>query len=117
MVLYETILRIVDRALDYELEETEYETDEDYEEALNSRYIKGLMSIQEEFIKPEFKYPVGTYQVVLNDKISSNKDILSLVNIQSSDKQKFNIKCVAQNDMAFSCVIIMILIKFSLMSI
>ena len=47
--------------------------------------------VQEEFVKPKFKYPVGTYQVVLNDKISSNKDILSLVNIQSNDKQKFNI--------------------------
>ena len=50
-----TILRIVDRALDYELDEVEYETDEDYEKALNSRYIKGLMSIQNEFVDRRIK--------------------------------------------------------------
>lgn len=48
--LNETILRLVDRALDYELNETEFETDEEYNKYLNSRYIKGLMSIQDEFI-------------------------------------------------------------------
>ena len=51
----ETILRLVDKALDYELDEVEYETDEDYENALNSRYIKGLISIQDEFIKKRTK--------------------------------------------------------------
>lgn len=51
----ETILRLVDRALDYELDEVEYETDEDYEKALNSKYIKGLMSIQDEFIERRTK--------------------------------------------------------------
>lgn len=51
----ETILRLVDRALDYELDEVEYETDEDYEKALNSRYIKGLISIQDEFIERRTK--------------------------------------------------------------
>ena len=51
----ETILRLVDKALDYELDEVEYETDEDYEKALNSRYIKGLISIQDEFIERRTK--------------------------------------------------------------
>lgn len=51
----ETILRLVDRALDYELDEVEYDTDEDYENALNSRYIKGLISIQDEFIEKRTK--------------------------------------------------------------
>lgn len=51
----ETILRLVDRALDYELDEVEYETNEDYEKALNNRYIKGLMSIQNEFVDRRIK--------------------------------------------------------------
>lgn len=51
----ETILRLVDKALDYELDEVEYETEEDYEKALNSRYIKGLISIQDEFIERRTK--------------------------------------------------------------
>lgn len=51
----ETILRLVDKALDYELDEVEYETDEDYEKTLNSRYIKGLISIQDEFIERRTK--------------------------------------------------------------
>lgn len=51
----ETILRLVDKALCYELDEVEYETDEDYEKALNSRYIKGLISIQDEFIERRTK--------------------------------------------------------------
>ena len=46
----ETILRLVDKALDYELEETEFETDEEYEKYVASDYIQNLLNIQEEFI-------------------------------------------------------------------
>lgn len=49
--LNETILRIVDKALDYELNEREYETDEEYNKFIKTRYIKGLMSIQEEYLE------------------------------------------------------------------
>lgn len=48
----ETILRLVDKALCYELDEhCEDLDDEEYEEYVNSEYIKGLKSIQDEFIK------------------------------------------------------------------
>ena len=52
----ETILRLVDKALCYELEEhCEDLDDEEYEKYINSRYIKGLMSIQDEFIERRTK--------------------------------------------------------------
>lgn len=54
--LNEAILRIVDRALDYELDEhSECLDDEEYEKLLNSRYIKGLISIQDDFIERRTK--------------------------------------------------------------
>ena len=52
----ETILRLVDKALCYELDEhCEDLDDEEYEKYVNSRYIKGLMSIQDEFIERRTK--------------------------------------------------------------
>jgi len=49
--LNETILRLVDKALDYELDEREYETDEEYEDYVATDYIQDLISIQDEFIE------------------------------------------------------------------
>lgn len=49
--LNETILRLVDKALDYELDEREYETDEEYEDYIATDYIQNLISIQDEFIE------------------------------------------------------------------
>lgn len=52
----ETILRLVDKALCYELDEhCEDLDDEEYEKYINSRYIKGLMSIQDEFVERRSK--------------------------------------------------------------
>lgn len=52
----ETILRLVDKALCYELDEhCEDLDDEEYEKYINSRYIKGLISIQDEFIERRTK--------------------------------------------------------------
>lgn len=48
--LNETILRLVDKALCYELDEREYETDEEYEEYVATDYIQDLIAIQDEFI-------------------------------------------------------------------
>ena len=48
--LNETILRLVDKALCYELDEREYETDEEYEEYVATDYIQDLVAIQDEFI-------------------------------------------------------------------
>ena len=48
--LNETILRLVDKALYYELDEREYETDEEYEEYVATDYIQDLVAIQDEFI-------------------------------------------------------------------
>lgn len=48
--LNETIVRLVDRALDYELYEgSESLDDEEYEELMNSKYIKDLYKIQEDY--------------------------------------------------------------------
>jgi len=47
--LNETILRLVNKALCYELDEREYETDEEYDEYYNSQYIQALLGIQEEY--------------------------------------------------------------------
>lgn len=48
--LNETIVRLVDRALDYELYEgSENLDDEEYEELMNSKYIKDLYKIQEDY--------------------------------------------------------------------
>ena len=49
--LNETILRLVDKALDYELDEREYETDEEYEDYIATDYIQNLIAIQDEFIE------------------------------------------------------------------
>lgn len=48
--LCETILRLVDKALDYELNEKEFETDEEYNKYYESDYIQDLLSIQEDYI-------------------------------------------------------------------
>lgn len=48
--LNETILRLVDKALDYELNEHEFETDEEYNECYESEYIQNLLSIQEDYL-------------------------------------------------------------------
>lgn len=47
--LNETILRLVNKALCYELDEREYETDEEYDEYYNTQYIQALLGIQEEY--------------------------------------------------------------------
>jgi len=52
----ETILRLVDKSLSYELDEhCEDLDDEEYEKYVNSRYIKGLKSIQNEFTQRRIK--------------------------------------------------------------
>lgn len=51
--LCETILRLVDKALDYELNEKEFETDEEYNKYYESDYIQDLLSIQEDYIDEE----------------------------------------------------------------
>lgn len=52
----ETILRLVDKALCYELDEhCEDLDDEEYEKYVNSRYIKGLINIQDEFTERRTK--------------------------------------------------------------
>lgn len=49
--LNETILRLVDKALDYELNETEYETDEEYNKRVEEDYIQDLLVIQEDYLQ------------------------------------------------------------------
>lgn len=49
--LNETIVRLVDKALDYELNEVEYETDEEYNKRIEEDYIQDLLVIQEDYIQ------------------------------------------------------------------
>lgn len=46
--------------------------------------------IEKEIVEPEFKYPVGTYQIILNNEITQNNNINELIKIQSSDKKQYN---------------------------